>query len=668
MSQTPVFRILLIEDDPSYRLLLREMVEGAADSQFEIVAEAERLSAGVELIEQGNCDVILLDLNLPDSDGVETLKIAHRAAGVLPIIVLTGVDDDELAVQTVHSGAQEYLVKGHVDAHLLQRTLRYAIERAKVEAELARERDLLQTLLENIPDRIYFKDTESRFTLINRALTRLFKLKAPEEAYGKTDADFYGMEHAEAALSDEQRVMHTGVAMLGKIEKEELHDGRRSWSLTSKLPLRNGGGRIIGTCGISREITTLKNMEEQLAIERRLLRAVIDNVPDLIYLKDASGGYLLDNAAHLRWIGCSEPEEIIGKTVYDFYPAEMARRFQADDDEVFRHGKALLNREEKVVDCFGAERWVLTTKVPWRDEERRIVGLVCIGRDITEQKLAEESLRTAYADLARSREEVLAGLNKLQAAHTELREVQLQLVEAEKMKSVGRLAAGVAHEVKNPLAVIKMGIDFLTSQSFTDDTVPIILAEMEESVKRADAVIRGLLDFSAPKKLEVSAVDLNQIIDSALKMVRGEMKGECEVIRELQPSLPALSLDAGKIAQVLVNIFTNALHAMNGVGTLAVRTYSRQLTGVGSNIGSRISESFRVGRTLVVIEIDDTGSGVPEDKLSKVFDPFFTTKPTGAGTGLGLSVSKTIIDLHGGTIDIRNRHEGGARVTIMLQV
>ena len=107
---------------------------------------------------------------------------------------------------------------------------------------------------------------------------------------------------------------------------------------------------------------------------------------------------------------------------------------------------------------------------------------------------------------------------------------------------------------------------------------------------------------------------------------------------------------------------------MDGVGRLTVRTFARQLTGVGSNIADRRSENFRVGETLVVAEIDDCGHGIPEDRLPKIFEPFYTTKPTGKGTGIGLSVVKTIVDLHGGTIDIRNLPDGGARVTLMFRV
>ena len=661
-------RVLLIEDCPGDVFLVREMVHESKSPLFRVVAQTDRLAGGIELMRAGGIDVVLLDLTLPDSQGLESFTRAHEAAPELPIVVLSGIDDEEFAAQALHLGAQEYVVKGRMDMHLLQRALRYALERSRSETQLARERELLHTLLENIPDRIYFKDEQSRFIRINRALTRLFNLERPEDAYGKTDTDFYGGEHATEALEDERRVMETGQPIFNKVEFETLFDGSRTWSLTTKLPLRDRTGRIVGTCGISREITDLKEMEDRLASERNLLRSVIDNLPDAIFLKDTEGRYLLDNVAHYRGLGASEASEVLGRTVFDFFPDELAEHFHQNDLAIIGSGQASLNHEERTFNVRGEPRWLLTTKVPWRDDEGEILGVLCIARDITEQKEAQENLRKAYAELAYSREEVLAAMEKLQAAHQQLRDVQLQFVEAEKMKSIGRLAAGVAHEVKNPLAVIKMGVDFLAQQALGDDTTHLILKEMADAVQRADNVISGMLDYSRPKQLEVQRTDLNAIITQALKLVRGEMKFKTHIVRELQSDLPSLVLDGAKVSQVFINLLTNALHAMDEGGTLIVRTYSKQLTGVGANVGDSRAGNLRVGGQIVVAEIDDTGHGIPEEKLSKIFEPFFTTKPTGRGTGLGLSVVKTIIDLHRATIDIRNLPECGARATIMFQV
>lgn len=670
MSQpaTTAFRVLLIEDSPGDRFLLREMIELECGARFEVAQVTGTLARGIELARREEADVILLDLVLPDARGLDAFDRIHAEVPHSPVIVLSERDDENLALNAVQRGAADYLVKGRIDSHLLQRSMRYAIERTYAEAAFARERDVLNTLLENVPDRIYFKDRDSRFVRINRALTRLLGLQVPEEAYGKTDADFYDESHAAEALADERRVMATGEPVIGKVEFETMADGRRSWSLTTKLPLRNRRGETLGTCGISREITELKEMELALSAERNLLRSVIDNLPDAIFLKDCKGRYLMDNSAHWSSLGLSGPEEVIGRTVFDFFPRQLAEQFHADDLAIVESGRSLFNREERSFRRSHSSRWMLTTKVPWRDENGDILGILCLSRDITERKEAAEQLRQAYLQLEKSREETLHALENLQSAHSELRTVQMQLVEAEKMKSVGRLAAGVAHEVKNPLAIVRMGVEFLQSHLGKDESVREVIREMSDAVHRADEVIRELLDFSAPKNLTLDETDLNKLIEHSLQLVRGERQGKVQVIHEFQRDLPLVRLDSRKMNQVFVNLLTNALHAMDDGGLLTIRTYAKQLTGVGSNISDVRSESFRVGETLIVAEIDDTGIGIPEDKLAKIFEPFFTTKPTGKGTGLGLSVVKTIVDLHGATIDLRNLPGGGARVTLMFRV
>ena len=187
----------------------------------------------------------------------------------------------------------------------------------------------------------------------------------------------------------------------------------------------------------------------------------------------------------------------------------------------------------------------------------------------------------------------------------------------------------------------------------------------QRAVRQADSVIKGLLDFSAPEKLELAPEDVNLILEQALSLMTHELtKRHIAVVRTLESSLPRVRLDRTKIEQVFVNLFLNASQAMSEAGTLTVRTSMKRLKIPGQRRGRRQSDLFRLGGTVVMIEVEDTGSGIPVEKLPKIFDPFFTTKPTGQGTGLGLTVTRKIIELHGGTIEIKNRSEGGVRAAL----
>jgi signal transduction histidine kinase len=271
-----------------------------------------------------------------------------------------------------------------------------------------------------------------------------------------------------------------------------------------------------------------------------------------------------------------------------------------------------------------------------------------------EQQETKKELRLTHAHLRRS--------------HADLKLAQWKLIEAEKLEAVGQLAAGVAHEVKNPLMTLLTGTRYLKEHAkIEDENVRMLLDDMLDAVERADSVITGLLDFSAPRELELRPTDLNDLVKRSAKLVQHELnRAHVSLRTELAKDIPPLMLDGFKIQQVLVNLFTNAAHATPKGGVIVMRTCRTDSVVYGAD--SAQDGVLESGRDMVILQVDDTGTGIAPEQLSKLYDPFFTTKPTGKGTGLGLAVTRQIVDMHGGKIDIRNRDTGGARVTVVFNV
>ena len=263
----------------------------------------------------------------------------------------------------------------------------------RIEAEEAQQREsaLLQALLKNIPDAIYFKDAASRFTRISENLATMFGLENASEAVRRTDADFFAAEHADQAREDELRIMRTGESIVGRIERVAWRDRDATWCSTTKLPLHDAEGKIVGTFGLSRDITSLIRAEEALARERDRLQTLMSHLPDVIFIKDTAGRFLMANPALIRLYGCSQFEELEGLTDFDFIPREVAQHFADDDQRVMKSGAPLIDREESNVDQRGHELWMLTSKIPLRDAHGQVIGLVGSGRDITKQKLAQQA-------------------------------------------------------------------------------------------------------------------------------------------------------------------------------------------------------------------------------------------------------------------------------------
>jgi sigma-B regulation protein RsbU (phosphoserine phosphatase) len=262
MSKTTP-KLLLIEKASACAPLLMPGV-------FELV-RAEHLAAGLEKLNAHSYDLILMDLVLPDSQGLIAFNQIHAATPQTPVIVLAEVAEEEIAARTIALGAQDYLLKPQLTAPALNAAVRKALDRHYFQLSHNHEGFLLQTLMNSIPDAVYFKDTRSRFLMISRALARKHHLTDPQQAVGKCDADYFTKPHAEQALADEQAILRTGQPLEGIEESETWPDGSITWVSTTKMPLRNSSGRLIGTFGISRDITIRKLAELALAEQTRQL-------------------------------------------------------------------------------------------------------------------------------------------------------------------------------------------------------------------------------------------------------------------------------------------------------------------------------------------------------------------------------------------------------------
>ena len=260
--------------------------------------------------------------------------------------------------------------------------------------------------------------------------------------------------------------------------------------------------------------------------------------------------------------------------------------------------------------------------------------------------------------------------DRLRRTTEELKTTQMQLIQAEKIESLGRLSSSVAHEVKNPLGVIQMGLDFLTAQ-LPDASAEIqrTLKLMEEAIARADAVIHDMLDFSRSNEKGMKSCDVNDIVHCVARMLKHEIDlRNVTLVTECASPAPRTHCDANGIEQVLINIVMNSLQAMDKSRLLTVRTKYAQAGEIPRDQGLREMNVMRAGDPVVVIEVQDQGPGIPKDLMGRVFEPFFTTKPTGEGTGLGLSVCRRIVELHRGQLLVSNvQAPRGLRVSIVLK-
>ncbi len=526
-------------------------------------------------------------------------------------------------------------IRGLSDAvALLQRGL--ARREADV-ATLRREHDMMETFLASVPDAVYFKDERSRFLKCSRALAQYFGVADPARMVGKSDFDFFSAEHAVPAFDDEQRIIRTGEPTVGLVEREVFPDGRVRWALTSKLPLRDGDGRIVGTCGISKDMTALKGAEEELRQRELLFRLIFEHAPLGVAWKRADLGnrYHL-NATLRRMFDLSDAELPDASLFMDLThredvaaQRELQHRIETGQTDSYTLEKRFVLKDGRLV-------WGRLSVAVVRNDSGNIIQEIAILEDITLRKKTEQELADTYKSLldgsrVAGMAEVATGVlhnvgNVLNSVNVSVN-LLAENLQGSRIGNVAKLSA-LLHEHADDLGT------FLASDPRGTRVLPYLdtladhltgeqqrfLAEVDSlrqnvdhikdivSMQQEYAKVMGVVEELAPADL----------IEDALRMNAAALtRHDVTLVREIAPSPPVL-VERPKVLQILINLIRNAKYALDE----------------GGQPDKRMTVGLAPGARSVRVIVSDNGIGIPPENLGRVFTHGFTTRKDGHGFGL----------------------------------
>ncbi|BAY10422.1 hybrid sensor histidine kinase/response regulator [Calothrix sp. NIES-2098] len=615
-----IIKVLLVEDNPGDVLLLEEFLKDVTATVVEL-KPVEQLDEALSYLAHESFDVMLLDLSLPDSQGLETFIRAHNQAKSTPIIVLTGINDENLALRAMQEGAQDYLVKGQVTGDLLVRSMRYAIERQRIEDALRQSEERFRVALKNSPIFVFNQDLELRYTWVYNPA---FGFTA-EEMLGKRDSELIPLESAHHLTALKLGVLVTGVGTRDEVSITTAQ-GTRYYDMTIE-PLRNELQQVIGiTCAC------IDISERQAALQERKLAdatireqaALLDIATDAILVRDLENKILFWNKGAEKLYGWSAAEakaKNASELFYDEEPPQVAAalvtvistgKWEGDFTKLTKTGKEVLV----------SSRWTLVC-----DEQGKPKSILTVDTDITEKKRLEA-----------------------------------QLFRAQRLESIGTLASGIAHDLNNILTPILAGAQLLPLKfPNADERTQHLLEILEINAKRGADLVKQVLSFARGVEGKRINLQIRHLIVEVSKVLKETLPKSIQVSTDVPQDLWIVSGDSTQIHQVLMNLCVNARDAMPNGGTLSI---SAKNLFIDENY-ARMNLEAKVG-PYIVITVSDTGVGIPEENLDRIFEPFFTTKEIGQGTGLGLSTVLGIIKSHSGFVNVYSDVNIGTRFQVYL--
>lgn len=728
-------RILLVEDNVPEAVVLRELLHRAPDVEIDLV-HVESFEAGKAIAAKGNTDVILLDLFLPDSCGLQTITCMNDAAPSVPIVALTSSNDNGLSLEAVRTGAQDYLVKGQIDGSLLVRALRYAIDRKQAQEQLRQSEEHFRTLIENSLDIITVLNQDGTIRYASPSVKRVLGY-APKELLRK---NAFELVHPDD-VSDLRTIFLHVIQNPGFVGFAEFRFRRKegSWCVLESI------GKYLqeSECGVvvnARDITERRETQEALQESQEQYRRIVETAQEGIWMIDARNRTSFVNKKMAEMLGYTV-DEMMGVPLFHFMDEE-ARSRAAVTLERRRQGISE-QLEIKYRRKDGTGMWAHLSTNPIFDNEGRYAGALAMVIDITERKRADEELRASeeryrllfeenltgnfvstpdgvllscnpafarifgfasveeamqsnmkslyqddsqrerllaqlltekriehYEQVLRRRDgtliHVIENVIGTFDAHGELIEIkgylfddtkrkqlEEQMLQMQKMESIGTLAGGIAHDFNNILGIILGHSTMLDALVDTPGKLAGSIEAINKAVQRGSGLVRQILTFARKTNVLFEPVQLNELIVEMRKMLEGTFPKTIEVFLQLEKGIPFIDADPTQLHQALLNLCVNARDAMPDGGTLLISTTkatSDQLREQGRDA---------TAAEYVHVRVSDTGEGMDEQTKQRIFEPFFTTKEIGKGTGLGLSVVYGIMKSHRGYIDVETARGRG---------
>ena len=497
------------------------------------------------------------------------------------------------------------------------------------EKELKVDRALLNALMDHVHDSIYFKDSQCRLVKINRKMMQNLNMTNNEEVIGKTDIEIFGEDLGQKSLKDDMHILESGESVVGIMKSRRLSNGELDWTLTDKVPVHDVEGKVLGLIGIIREINYLKKAKEDHEQERLLLRILIDNLPDYIYVKDTEGRFLAANDSVAHQHGVESHNDLIGKTDFDFFSPELAEKYFTDEQTVINSGKGIFDYEEPTIDKNKKKerRWLSTTKIPFFDANGNTKGIVGIGHDITEHKEMEEKLRIVYEEL-----------NELN-------------------KTKDKFFSIIAHDLKSPFQGLMGFTEILVAEycNLPEEEKKMIIKNIDELSHSTYNLLDNLLEWSRIQRGKIifnpSIFNLKEALRPTLSLLRQTAQNkkillECNMDENIK-----IDADLNILSTIMRNLVSNAIKFTMHNGKIIVS--SRDIDG------------------FIEISVIDNGVGIEKENLQNLFriDKSVRTKGTAneCGTGLGLILCKEMIEMHGGEICVESEPRIGTKFIFTLK-